>query len=236
MLRNPTYFLIIVAYSFVACTVGNSKNGQVNISTDKATEKVQTKPIIKRITETGYGGVDKFGEIQKRDMKLTSITYYNEKGKMVEYNNTDLKSNQKTKVVYKYDDNGNSISYDSFDSNGNLESRGIYKNDEKGYIIEVNVYNSNGDLNTKTKCRNDLRGNQIESDQYKSDGSLKNKVISKFDEKNQEIQYYIYDGKGNLVSPMNYEYKKYDFNGNWLLKIEESYGVYYVYEREIEYY
>ena len=105
MLRNPTYFLIILAFIFIACTVGNSKNRQVNISTDAVTEEVQTKPIIKRITETGYGGVDKFGEIQKRDMKWISITYYNEKGKMVEYNNTDLKSNQKTKVVYKYDDN-----------------------------------------------------------------------------------------------------------------------------------
>lgn len=236
ILRIPTYLLIIVALIFVECTVANSKQMQKKSSSKTNPKEVQSRPVIKRITETTYDGVDKFGEIQKKDMLNTSITYFNEKEKMVEYNHTDLKSSQKLKIIYKYDNKGYLISYDSFDSNGNLKSRGIYKNDDKGYILEVNVYNSNGTLITKTKFRTDNQGNIIESNIYNSDGSLINKIISKYDEKNQEIQKYFYDKNGKLESPMNFEYKKYDFAGNWLLKLEQGYSLYTVIEREIEYY
>lgn len=236
MLRNTTYFIIIITLIFVECTVDNSKNRQEKINSKTNLKEVQSRLVIKRITETTYDGIDKFGEILKRDMKLASITYNNEKGKMIECSNTNFISNQKSKNIYKYDDKNNLISYDTFDSNGNLDSKGVYKNDDKGYITEVNVYNSTGTLITKSKFKTDNQGNIIESNIYNSNGNLMNKIISKFDEKNQEMQKYFYDKNGKLESPLNFEYKKYDFAGNWLIKIEEVFNSYYLIEREIEYF
>lgn len=192
---------------------------------------------VKTLTETSFYAVDKFGKIQKKDIRFKIILLFNKIGNKIEENWYWSDGSLHKKVTYKYDNKGNKTEENTYDSDGGLDYKGIYKYDDKGNIIEENTYNSDGSLFLKTTYKYDGKGNKTEENSYDSDGSFDFKSTFKYDNKGNIIERNLYNSDGSsYLKKYTFKYE-YDEIGNRLKKTTFKNGIpESITEREIKYY
>lgn len=205
---------------------------------DNSRSKIKEEPsnkIIKKIRETEFKTVDKFGEIQKGDILSVTITLYNEKGKKSERNFYKTDGSLEKKYVYTYDNKGNRLETKVYYSTGNLNFRYTYNNDEKGNPVEINEFYPDGSLGGRITVRFDDKGNGMEEIHYNPDKSLERRVLYKYDNKSNPIEESGFEKTGKIFYSIINNYEKYDKEGNWLVSKRKSNDLSII-AREIEYY
>ena len=135
LLFTSTLFLI-VNFSFA----------QTKIENDLTRDGLKGK--VRFYSESKYGLVEKFGEIEKDSLS--------------------------DKTTYKYDVKGNKIESNFYNADGSLDGKVTYKYDEKGNMIEENDYRADGILESKRtyKYEFDTTGNWIKKT-FTADGKPK---------------------------------------------------------------
>lgn len=224
--------------------------------------KNNIKGKVNFIRCTEYEAIEKFGEIEKGEVKGGWTDSYNENGKLIERNNYKYDGSLRDKRLIKYDEKGNKIEVNFYNADGSLSSKRFDKTNEKGNKIEVSFYNADGSFNylntinykydkngniIEEKWYNpkghliwhvkyDDKGNEIEFNEYKLPGVLRLKEINKYNRKGFIVEKKMYH-KGSETPFRSYKYKyKLDKHNNWIVK--ESYkdgNPYRIEEREISY-
>jgi YD repeat-containing protein len=172
-----------------------------------------------------------------RDGKLSSKDTYEFDNKEYEVNSKSYlpDGSLESRGKNKYDEKGNKIEEIYFQANGKLDTKYTSKFDEKGNVIETNGYNSNGGLTTKTSHRYDEKGNEIEMIYFNAETNTRMIRSFKYDVDGKIVEETV--NLGNRITKNTYKYDKYDMNGNWLIKIQESdISPLSIVEREIVYY
>lgn len=197
------------------------------------------KGNVKKIHETTYIGIEKFGEFQKQSTKSSSVSIYNTLGNLATKISYTIDGSLKDSTNYKYDSNNNCKESNSFKSNGVLSGKTISKYNQDNRVIEINFYEPDGSLHFKFVKKYDVNGNNIESLEYNSEGNLESRAFGVFDVNGKLVELgfvierksykaiYKYDSKNNLIEVQKYwdstlDEKltyKYDENSNL---IEES--------------
>src|SRR4051794_38562699 len=111
MKKLTTNILLIIVTLLLSCS---------KLNNDLTKQKLNGK--VKSITESEYSVVEKFGDIQKGDLK--------------------------SKNVYKYDDKGNLIMMIYY-SKDTINLKQLYIRDTKGNVIELKNYDSKDHLESK---------------------------------------------------------------------------------------
>lgn len=167
-----------------------------------------------------YKAVEKFGEIQKDEIKSSKINSYSKKGNLIEsIHNTEIE--HKLFEISTYDEKSRIIEYESKSSYNTSETstgKETYKYDESNNITEHNVYRY-GILFYKEIYKNDIL---IKKKEYHKE-DLWNIYIYEYDAGGNEIEvkkYYIYKQLEQLE-----EYKSYLKRKSLLLEEDGYLGV-----------
>ena len=243
---------------------------------------------VKTISQTVYCVKEKFGEMEKIGLPYISYSFFNEKTNLIKDSISD--EMQSVSTSYNYDKVNkllgklhsayvkiqvDTIMNQKHDTSANISSeKFLYSNANKK---RKEIYKFNNHTNINVSLFDD-ENKLAEYNEYKSDGSLFKKHLYSYDSKNNLIEEvitgsvstiinYSYDKKNNLIQKkvdgiinVNYRYKNFDKNGNWLVQnievinLKPNYGynefnIYgnwtelnfdgnstYINEREIEYY
>ena len=175
---------------------------------------------VKKITETNYELINKFGDYSKGRVIHCFQKEYNIEGCV--FIKTDYEYNSCShpyyhRYFYKYNSKGDVIELTKSNESSSLEGKTIYKYDVKGDITEENEYNSNGSLILRKTFKHNTKGYKIEENNYNTHYGNLYLIIR-----------YIYDIKGNKIEENTYnehnflvgkETFKYNINGD---KIEEK--------------
>jgi hypothetical protein len=247
-MRNQALTFVVFLLILVSCAKNDVRN---SLTEDNIKGKVSTLIVYE------YAGVDLFGEIQKGDFTMTTISNYDDQGRLREMSTYQLDSLAE-KQIYLYDTIGHPINKHFNDSAESKITYRIFTCDSTGNIIQYVDYSSIGEVTAKVTRKNDKKGNKIESFRYDAGGNLILSMTFDYDKRGICTEYRNYDVNRNLVkttyrkcddegnmifskySTTNgkerdsvfYTYSVFDGNGNWLKKV----GGGKIFERNIEYY
>lgn len=181
------YTLITVTLLNISCNDNIKKN-------DLAVHNLYED--VKLIEQNVYYTVEKFGEISKGKLFLSSEQIYNIDGNLEEVNNYYPENILGSKWVIKYNDVGNKIKTIIYNAEGDLSTEWSEKN-----------------VNSESYDYKRFNNDEIANESYHD--YLKNykyqKVSYKYDEKGKLIEIITNDPEDNLVKR---ETNKYDLEGN----------------------
>jgi hypothetical protein len=247
-MRNQALTFVVFLLILASCTENDLRN---SLTEDNIKGKVSTLIVYE------YAGVDLFGEIQKGEFTMTTISNYDDQGRLREMS-TYKSDSLAEKQICLYDTVGHPINILFNDSAESKITYRIFTCDSIGNIIQYADYSSIGEITAKVTRKNDKKGNKIESVRYDAGGNMLLSMTFDYDKKGNCTEFRNYDVNRNLVkttirkcndegnmvfskfSTTNgkerdsvfYTYSGFDRNGNWLKKV----GGGKIFERNIEYY
>jgi hypothetical protein len=165
----------------------------------------------------------KSGVIDSTSRVLDVITFYDNKGKIIERKNCNIyKKTSFYKTTFKYNENGDPIEYILYKNTYKdtaVSIRSYYKYNDSRRLKEIEDYDSNGDLNKKFIYEYNEAGIQIEKQEVDKDGSLRYKFLYKYDAKRNLTDVIQYHSSGSFYEQKSY---KYD-DENYLVEIDFKY-------------
>lgn len=174
---------------------------------NKDLKSLKLKGKVKSLTTYYYSVTEKFGEVQKENLKYKSIYKFNKNG-----NYECIGCGESDETTYFYDFKSRLIKSESLYSKSLMGPHfKIFKYDERGNNIEENTLKSNGEIIYKYIRKYNQGNDKIEENEYGSNGDLRYKRIYKYDSKGNEIQQDMYSSNGDLYCKAN---MKYDGRGN----------------------
>jgi hypothetical protein len=226
--------------------------------------RLNLKGRIKVLKESQYLVDANGGEVNKGDLSMISISYFNEIGNLVEKRFYASNGDLWFRHVYKYNSRNNCIEEIRHDPESKISSRTIMEYDKKGNKkTRVSTYNQYNELSSKEVYKYDDKGNNIETAWHNAKSNLIRKSAFKYDNKDNLIQMisydaggklsdkvtYTYDEYGNMVTSVNYaaddvvknksgfKYAEFGKQDNWIKRVEYNNGIPNgIIEREIQYY
>ena len=243
-MKKNFFLLVMIAVTIMFYSCNNNERNDL--------KNLNLYGKIKYIEEKVYFAKDKFGQLEKDNLKEYSLSIfnkdgnftsfinksdkiinkYNSKGKLTEQSYYNLEGNLYFKNVYLYNSLGHIIETNVYDSEGKIMRKGAYTSDEEGNIVEGITFDERIEIMKKDIYKYDKKGNMIENIYYDSDGGLSGKEIYKYDKKGNMIEHMYYDSDGSLRGKKificdskgnNTEIKYYDNSGSLLTQIGNEY-------------
>lgn len=218
-MKSKIFFWLGILFMALSCN-------KIKIKNDL--EKNELRGKVKSVKENYYEPEEKFGEIIKGEkcekdvngFEIGSFSVFNQKGYLVEVNNTSGLWNELVfnpmlninKAIFHYDKSGVLKTVECFDKVGNKRGLDEYFYDKKGRIIELNEY-EHKTLNYKVKIK--YKKGLIERSIYDREGRLCYKTETKemnglkmevkdflyeYDKQDSTTTAYTYDKKGNIAA------------------------------------
>ncbi|MFT5155891.1 MAG: hypothetical protein ACI83I_000429 [Bacteroidia bacterium] len=205
---KPIQF-IGLAILFVQCVSTETKC--------KDWEGVSLHGNIKKVTLLEYDPIEKFGKIQKGNLRFRTETIYSENGNKIEsniYYHTD--TSLEYKMIYNYDSTGNLTDETHYQGNGDRASKIKYilNNDRFSIITKLNYHSDSS--TSKTICEFDLNGNLTQTISFNKEDSLTRTFKMKYNEKGELVQTTRHNQLDSVDSKFLYRYDNYDAKNNWI--------------------
>lgn len=214
---------------------------------------------VASIIEIEFYASKKFGKIIQGSQKSDyTMTFFNEEGRIKQYNTYDKRygKDARTREIYSFNKKGFPTQSTTYDSYKDITEIKKFKIDENGNILESKSYSKNGYEKDELheEYTYDERGLYLTNSGYEyyfeytydDNGYLIS--IKGGNDGVHEIYSYKNDEYGNPLEvsligegEMNYKYKtfytyQYDEQGNWIKRFEDSNGDVSVTQRIIKYY
>lgn len=240
--------LLLTLFSISAYSQNYSKDELAKKIEDATPKALPQSPIVKKIKSDAEddglkGKVKSVSETEEdlsgtwvtKGIKMSSETFYDEKGNQVKYVYYDYRGNPSNITVYGYLD-GMRVSKSGFinypynpppmmmprsekavpekPADTRYSVKYEYKYDDKKRLKESVGYRNNGEIINKTVYSYD--GNKMESSTFDKDGKLYSKTIDLLDDKSNIIEHtFVYLNKSKPDSITVYTYDSFDEKGNW---------------------
>lgn len=231
--KRRTIFQASLIVAVIAVLIGSFfiyenikiKNYRKNIKTENSWTKNKLSGEVKSVRETSFEAVERFGNIEKGEIKAYMYSTYKvfgQHGNMIEKTIYKSDSSLYLKNLFKYDNKGNKIEEIWYYPSGDIDRKMTYKYDEQGDMTEFNSYSSTGELYTSSKhiYKYDDQGNMIEiRSYYDNNFDVYSLDLYKYDDKGNMIEYIWYHFDGSLQKKEHY---LYDDNGNMIEKKDFS--------------
>lgn len=234
--------LLIIVFSITIFGCNQSSN-----SRDKNDlTKQNLKGSVSSITESQYGGLEKFGELEKGPIEHKYFYKYNTDGNMTndsgyDYDNIPGMTGLNHETVFIYDNKGNlsekgedfevnKISADSVLKDTTIK-KAIYKRNNSSNLV-ISKYDGDNILEGKMIYKFDEKGNEVEISDYNKEGKLEEKTIVTYDNTGNKNQSLSYDKDDKLTLRDTY---KCDIKGNQIEVNIESKDTKFLVKRFFEY-
>ena len=215
---------------------------------DATPQSLPQTPVVKKLKsdaeDDGLKGKVKSVALSEEDLsgtwvtkgsKMSSESFYDEKGNLIKYVYYDYRGNPSNILVYGYLDrmrvsrtgfinysynpppiampsSGKSNSEKSVDNRFN--TRYEYKYDDKGRLIESISYRNTGEIINKTVVS--YNGNKLEKTWFDENGKSYSKIIDLLDNKSNIIEHtFVYLDSSKPSNITVYNYDSFDDKGNW---------------------
>jgi len=235
-----TPYILLGIIAFFACCKNSSHRNDI--------QSENLKGKIHQVTTAEYEAVEKFGEVMKGKKIYNTIEKFNNKGYIVQVENTAIfddsippdhyiikriyndknqqieytgfSKDSKFKGEFKYGINDQPVEINMYD-NGKFTSKDKFDYDENSLAKTVNSFDEHGRRISKLSYRRNSKGLIEQVIKYDSTGSIENQQFITYDDNNLPIKTRL---SGKYGFTHTYKYSRFDKNGNWLTMIQINDG------------